>query len=78
MDKIVLSGFADEITSSLDRQIQVLKKLGISTTWRSGVWKRRESTHTPQKKYQRSRVSWIIRGSHFFSGITHRTDPLLR
>lgn len=30
MDNIVLSGFADEISSSLDRQIQVLKKLGIS------------------------------------------------
>lgn len=27
MDKIVLSGFADEISSSLDRQIQVLKKI---------------------------------------------------
>ena len=49
MDKIVLSGFADEISSSLDRQIQVLKKLGISHM-EIRVWKRRESTHTPQKK----------------------------
>ena len=48
MDKIVLSGFADEISSSLDRQIQVLKKLGISHTEIRGVEKKGIDTYTTE------------------------------
>ena len=63
MDKIVLSGFADEISSSLDRQIQVLKKLGISHMEIRGVEKKGIDTYTTEEV--RSRVSWMIRGSPF-------------
>ena len=36
-DKIVLSGFADEIDPSLDEQIRVLKKLGMNHIEMRGV-----------------------------------------
>ena len=49
MDKIVLSGFADEISSSLDRQIQVLKKLGISHMEIRGVEKKGIDTYTTEE-----------------------------
>ncbi len=64
MDKIVLSGFADEISSSLDRQIQVLKKLGIFHMEIWGVEKKGIDTYTTEE-VKRSRVSWMIRGSPF-------------
>ena len=49
MEKIVLSGFADEISSSLDRQIQVLKKLGISHMEIRGVEKKGIDTYTTEE-----------------------------
>ena len=49
MDKIVLSGFADEISSSLDRQIQVLKKLGISHMEIRGVEKKGIDTYATEE-----------------------------
>lgn len=49
MDKIILSGFADEISPSLDCQIQVLKNLRISHMEIRGVEKRGIDTYTTKE-----------------------------
>ena len=68
MDKIVLSGFADEISSSLDRQIQVLKKLGISHMEIRGVEKKGIDTYTTEEVKE-------IKGKLDDQGIATRFKP---